>query len=156
MEIIKLNMTGYYFICPDLPTENIDKHLNKTKLLADCVICKRSILEPSYDSITNNTNIINESEITIGKCGHMFHSECIKNWLKTSNICPIDKVTWQLFRVADSFTKLVVKENKFKNNFDKKANLTEHKFYPKKYTDIVQSFTARSILNETILEQKIF
>ena len=147
MEIIKLNTTGYYFYCPDLEIENYDKHLNKKKLLNECAICKRFILESSYDSITSNHNIVNESEITIGKCGHMYHSECINSWLKTNNVCPIDKVAWHTFRIADSFTKLILKENKFdkssiskfmsykKSSFDDQIN----NFYPKKYNKMIES-----------------
>jgi hypothetical protein len=143
MEIIKLNATGYYFYCPDLQIENYDKHLNKKKLLNECAICKRFILEPSYDSITNSHNIVQESDITIGKCGHMFHSDCINSWLKTNNTCPIDKVAWQTFRIADSFTKLVLKDEKTgklsnssnkQNYFNKQVN----KFYPNKYNKMIQ------------------
>lgn len=143
MEIIKLNATGYYFYCPDLQIENYDKHLNKKKLLTECAVCKRFILEPSYDSITNSRNIVQESDITIGKCGHMYHSDCINSWLKTNNTCPIDKVTWQTFRIADSFTKLVlgknemekpIDESKKKNYFNKQINSS----YPKKYNKMIQ------------------
>lgn len=126
MEIVKLNIQGYYFYCPELEIENFEKHYNKNSLLKDCAICKRSILEASYDTITNNKKIIEENEITIGKCGHMFHSECIDNWLKTSTTCPIDKVKWQLFRKADTYTKLSLKENdKIKENTENKENKTE-------------------------------
>ena len=148
MEIIKLNTTGYYFYCPDLQIENFDKHLNKKKLLNECSICKRFILEPSYDSITNNRNIVHKSDITIGKCGHMYHSDCINSWLNTNNVCPIDKISWQTFRIADSFTKLVLKEDKFnkmskskfgvldkQNSFNNQMN----KFYPKNYDKMSQS-----------------
>jgi hypothetical protein len=146
MEIIRLNTVGYYFYCPDLQIENFDKHTNKQKLLGDCTICKRSILEPSYDTITNNANIIKESEITFGKCGHMYHSECINSWIKTNNSCPIDKVAWQTFRVADSSTKLVLNEDKFNksenykesNSFNSRLN----NFYPKNYNKIIDPIKA--------------
>ena len=142
MEIIKLNASGYYFYCPDLQIENYDKHLNKKKLLNECAICKRFILEPSYDSITNARNIVQESDITIGKCGHMYHSDCINSWLKTNNTCPIDKVAWQTFRIADSFTKLVLKDEntgKISNSSNKQNyfNKQVNNFYPKKYNKMV-------------------
>jgi hypothetical protein len=134
MEIIKLNVKGFYFYSPDLQIENYEKHLNKKKLLNECAICKRFIMESSYDSITNNSKIIAESEITIGKCGHMFHSECIGSWLKSNNICPIDKVSWQTFRVADTVTKLILNESKTTNK-----KFEKHKFYPKNYEKKIQT-----------------
>ncbi len=132
MEIIKLNIKGHYFYCPDLQIENKNKHLNKQKLLSECAICKRFILEASYENITNNRNIILENEVTIGKCGHLYHSDCINSWLKTNTTCPIDKVEWQTFRIADTTTKLILNENNKDEIFDK------HEFDNKKYNNKVQ------------------
>lgn len=109
MEIIKMNVKGYYFYCP--PIENYEKHLNKQKLIGECAICKRCVLEASYEIITDNSKINTDIQITTGKCGHMFHSECINSWLKTCNICPIDKVKWQTFRNVDTTTKLILNQN---------------------------------------------
>ena len=150
MEIIKLDVKGYYFYCPELQIENYEKHLNKKKLLNECAICKRFILEASYETITNNQNIATETEVTIGKCGHMYHSECIKNWLKTNNICPIDKVSWQTFRVADSVTKLILNDNNqsaeetsdFKLNSSNNNKFNKHNFYSKKYNKMVEPIKA--------------
>ena len=131
MEIIKLNTVGYYFYCPDLQIENYDKHINKKKLLSDCAICKRFILDPSYDSITNNRNI--------GKCGHIYHTDCINSWLKTNNVCPIDKINWHTFRIADSSTKLVLKEDKYEkkipNGYNRNNCFSEkiYNFDPSKF-----------------------
>lgn len=138
MEIIKLNVKGHYFYCPDLQIENYEKHLNKQKLLSECAICKRSILEASYETITNNRNIALENEVTIGKCGHMYHSECINSWLKTNYICPIDKVGWQPFRIADTTTKLTLNENKNYMNNIKDNKFNKHDFDHKKYDKKVQ------------------
>jgi hypothetical protein len=65
-------------------------------------------MEPSYETLSDNKNIQNDTEILIGKCGHMFHDDCLCKWLKTSDCCPIDKVKWCLHRVADTTTKLVM------------------------------------------------
>jgi len=126
MEIVKADIVGYYFYCPKI--ENYDKFLTKKKLLTECSICKRFILDCSYDTITDNSNIIKESEIIIGKCGHMFHNECITSWLKIDNTCPIDKVAWQTLHIADTNTKLVLQEEKKKKYYDtnnKKEENTE-------------------------------
>jgi hypothetical protein len=122
MEIVKLDVHGYYFYKPDLQIENYDKYIDKKKLLSECAICKRAILESSYEAITNLEYLNQENKITVGKCGHMFHSECINSWTKTNNICPIDKVAWQTFRVADSQTKLILKSEKKSFNFEDKLN----------------------------------
>jgi hypothetical protein len=57
-----------------------------------CQICRRSIMAPSHEDI-NNKNLI--SRISIGKCGHAFHSECIKNYCKKNVSCPIDYTQWE-------------------------------------------------------------
>lgn len=46
----------------------------------------------------NGENLVQE-EYTEGEdmgtleCGHEFHSQCIKEWLKQKNLCPICKTT---------------------------------------------------------------
>jgi hypothetical protein len=81
-------------------------------------------MEPSYEMLSDNKNILNDNEILIGKCGHVFHGDCLCKWLETSECCPIDKVKWCLHRVADTTTKLVM------YNATNLSN-TKRKFTPK-------------------------
>jgi hypothetical protein len=120
MEVIKFDACGYYFYKPDFEVKNYTD-TNETKNEKDCVICKRSLYEPSYDQITDNSKLQNEQEIIIGKCGHCYHHDCMQKWLNSGNKnCPIDKVEWHTHRVADSMTKLVLFNNK--NNFNNSQN----------------------------------
>lgn len=108
MEVLKLDIVGTYYYRPDI--EIITYGDASNNLAKECVICKRLLSEPSYDTICDNACIMNETEIVIGKCGHMFHGDCLGKWLKTCDTCPIDKVKWCLHRIADTTTKLVVCE----------------------------------------------
>lgn len=116
MEILKLDIVGSYHYKPDI---EINSYSNDKSYCKECVICKKSLFEPSYEMVSNNANILNDNEIVIGKCGHIFHGDCLNKWLKNNDTCPIDKVKWCLHRIADTTTKLVVYHNcssKFKQN----------------------------------------
>jgi hypothetical protein len=96
MSIVKADIVGYYSFKPDFEIKSYSEKEDKSKI--ECVICKRSIYEPSYDHITDNSKLQEEPQLIIGKCGHI-----------SGNItCPIDKVEWNTHRVADSITKLVL------------------------------------------------
>lgn len=115
MEIISLDIKGYYFY-------NLSPN---TDIITDeCNICKRSIHDASYQNIIDNTKIINNTEISIGKCGHFFHTECIKTWLEKEKTCPIDKNDWHYCRNVDTQTNLVLKTTN--NNYIKYNYNTEN------------------------------
>lgn len=109
MEIVNANIVGYYSYKSDIEIINYGVKEETTK---DCAICKGSLYEPSYDTVSNNSNIIKNSEITVGKCGHFFHGDCLNNWLKSNTDCPIDKVKWHLHHIVDTTTKLALYNKK--------------------------------------------
>jgi hypothetical protein len=128
MEVLKLDVVCSYSYKPDIEIVSYDE--NNTSYTKECVICKRSLLEPSYETLSDNKNIANDNEILIGKCGHVFHGDCLCKWLKTSECCPIDKVKWCLHRVADTTTKLVMyncsnTQNNYKRKFDETNIITD-------------------------------
>ncbi len=127
MEVISANIVGYYHYKPDFEVVNYGV---KQECSKECVICKRTLYEPSYDTVSDNKNIFRETEIVIGKCGHLFHADCIGNWLKTSSDCPIDKIKWCPHHVADTTTRLVLdnkKYNNYQNKFKNKFNYSRKK-----------------------------
>uniref|UniRef100_A0A914NBT8 RING-type domain-containing protein n=1 Tax=Meloidogyne incognita TaxID=6306 RepID=A0A914NBT8_MELIC len=42
----------------------------------ECIICKETFIE-------------DEENIHITECGHYFHWDCIKEWRKKKNLCPL-------------------------------------------------------------------
>jgi hypothetical protein len=65
-------------------------------------------MAPSYEDINNN-NLI--SKITIGKCGHAFHSECINNYCKKNVSCPIDFTHWEMLKDIEGPVLVSIKPN---------------------------------------------
>ncbi len=59
-----------------------------------CPICRNFLFEPSVESenVTTNSNGLRP---VIGVCGHAFHADCIENWRRTRNVCPLCNVRWQ-------------------------------------------------------------
>lgn len=79
-QIIKLECKCYW---------NWDIHNDK------CPICRNFIFEPSLNSDSSNQNCKKNSGPVIGVCGHAFHADCIHNWTKTRNVCPLCNMQWQ-------------------------------------------------------------
>ena len=42
-----------------------------------------------------NQNYCNEIYAVVGKCGHAFHYDCISNWTRTRNVCPLCNQKWE-------------------------------------------------------------
>jgi hypothetical protein len=51
----------------------------------ECTICRQSINNNSIYAIEKGFL----SKVSSGKCGHLFHNECITPWLNTNKRCPI-------------------------------------------------------------------
>ncbi|KAF8110956.1 hypothetical protein N665_0077s0019 [Sinapis alba] len=75
-------------VCTGLKEETISNRLKQRKYSSDtrcpqeiepCCICQEE-----YDE---------GEELGMLECGHGFHSQCIKEWLKQKNLCPICKTT---------------------------------------------------------------
>ena len=128
MKILSANIFGSNY-------ENGQEVIKKINL--ECVICKRNLCEPSYETITDNKKIFRDTDIAIGKCGHLFHSDCIDEWIKRCDKCPIDNVKWCFHREIDSTTRLVI-DNKYNNsNKNKnKNNNVNHDYIKRKFENV--------------------
>ena len=51
----------------------------------DCTICRQSINSNSLYAIEKGLL----SHLSKGKCGHIYHDECIRLWLISNKRCPI-------------------------------------------------------------------
>ncbi len=51
----------------------------------DCTICRQSINTDSIYAMEEGF----KSKVCSGRCGHIFHNECIEAWLKSNKRCPI-------------------------------------------------------------------
>lgn len=87
IEILDINLHMSY----NLDYTHVTEHM--------CKICKRNINAPSLDDVqTGNIN----SGVSLGKCGHSFHTSCIDKYVKSGNIsCPIDMTPWNLNKELD-------------------------------------------------------
>lgn len=62
----------------------------------ECTICRCNLNNPSlYKNIYDG---LLKSNISIGKCSHSFHTECIDPWIKKNSHCPICIQTWSLVK----------------------------------------------------------
>jgi hypothetical protein len=67
-------------LCTNCGNQNLTKYINKIDKIIndDCSICYSN-----YENCSEETTPVNL------KCNHIFHDNCIKEWLKKSGTCPI-------------------------------------------------------------------
>lgn len=104
MEIIKLDIVGSYYYKPEFQIPQYPNNNTTPNNNIDCVICKKSLYEPSYEITTDKKNLKTENELVVGKCGHIFHGDCLALWLDQHHTCPIDNVKWCFHKILDTTT----------------------------------------------------
>lgn len=113
MEVLKINFVGYYDYDPiaKLKQYYCDEGVIATD--TQCHICKENILNYSTNISSNINKLFYKEAIVLGTCGHMFHKNCMFEWSKRNDTCPIDNVYWQYDRDLDTMSNLF-----FKNDHD--------------------------------------
>ncbi|AYV78788.1 MAG: RING-H2 zinc finger [Edafosvirus sp.] len=64
-----------------------------------CTLCRRELMAPTREDMDKGRL---RCEISLGKCAHAFHTDCIQSYIKKNASCPIDRTPWNLDRVLDS------------------------------------------------------
>jgi hypothetical protein len=92
ISIERLNIVGHWH----LPETGVTDHI--------CNLCKRDIMAPSFDNLTKGKK--SNTKITMGKCRHCFHTDCIETMLKSkaTSSCPICGTPWNVEKELDSNT----------------------------------------------------
>ena len=115
MEILSSDIKGYYYYKYD-DDKTYKNNTYNNKICAECKICRCSLNEPSYEQKIKNSKILLPIEKSIGKCGHIFHTECINEWIKTKQICPIDFCPWKIHITINDTNKNDISLNDFSND----------------------------------------
>jgi len=88
-----------------------------------CNICDNFLMEP----ILNKCNNTIDTSISLGKCGHFFHTYCIKEYQRErlknheEEICPIEKTEWvqkTILDNRDTFGKIILDDTDHINNLN--------------------------------------
>lgn len=89
-----------------------------------CRICNNHLMEP----ILNKKNNTLDTRISLGKCGHSFHTTCVGNYHQKQQkidkdfvkyACPIDQMEWAQKRILDNkntFGKLILSDINYIEN----------------------------------------
>ena len=66
-----------------------------------CTICRNSLQEPSinYQAAFGINNHKDGLTICFGTCNHIYHLDCIQNWLNTRNTCPLCNIEWETSKI---------------------------------------------------------
>jgi hypothetical protein len=87
-----------------------------------CMICRLHIMSPTIEDSEKGDIKCNISK---GKCGHFFHTDCINKHIKSGNLsCPIDFSVWNLEKILDVNNNNWNKIN-IENNNKKTTNITD-------------------------------
>ena len=62
----------------------------------DCKICNGSLMAPSVNDLNDNKKSNIDLMVTVGKCGHYFHKQCIQNVSQNNyTSCPTCNLVWK-------------------------------------------------------------
>tara|TARA_B100001121_G_C18125171_1_gene360834 strand:- start:33 stop:368 length:336 start_codon:yes stop_codon:yes gene_type:complete len=92
----KIDYSNYYIFKVTMFTVrkiNPVAYWNWDICVENCAICRNSIHEPSISYSADHSD---EDGImaAFGTCGHVFHLDCIKSWIRTRNVCPLCNHDW--------------------------------------------------------------
>jgi hypothetical protein len=83
-------------VSPSITIKNVEVYSGYEFEQEDCKICRCSNSAPPLQDLNNDSKKNIEMSVILGKCGHMFHSSCIKDLNKNNFVsCQICKLVWK-------------------------------------------------------------
>ena len=99
---------------------------------------------------------INDKVCRTKICNHLFHKECLKEWLKTENSCPVCRNIIKRFFKAYLINYNLNCVLKFKDDFFEFVDTENKKFYKKyHYNNLKRILMTKKNIKFSILDTKI-
>ena len=77
---------GYIYFKP-VSLAHLAKHEGASKHTADCAICMSEV--PVYIEEAEETHNIDQHSYMVTPCDHIFHTDCLENWMGYKLQCPV-------------------------------------------------------------------
>lgn len=157
MEVVKINLVGYYNYDPVVRFKQLydcnetDARYHDIYKNVICHICKENILEHSTNISSNINKLFYKNSVVLGNCGHIFHKNCMHEWLKYNDCCPIDKVDWSYDRDLDTVSNLFFENN---NELGEKVLNSQEFIEKRKKKDINFTIKENKLQRNNIYQQE--
>ncbi|AQZ18560.1 TUL1 (YKL034W) [Zygosaccharomyces parabailii] len=83
----KLSIPEGYSYHKSMTAQDLLEHGSSAKYTVDCAICVSEV--PVYVEDVPGTHKVDEQTYMVTPCGHIFHTQCLENWMSYKLQCPV-------------------------------------------------------------------